>query len=132
MTGTDATPQPSPGDPWDSEADEWGVGEWAREVESPPPAWPPATPAYVAVLALGGLGLVLMAVVGWGQAAEELFRPGAGLVAASVCMAALLRGVLPDEHAGLLVLRSRRIDVLLYSTLGVAAVVLAIVVPPPS
>lgn len=132
MTDTDATPQRRPDDPWEGEADEWGVGEWTAEVESPPRAWPSATAAYAAVLAVGGIGLVLMALVGWGQAAEGLFRPGAALAATSVCIAALLRAVLPEERAGMLVLRSRRIDVLVYGTLGVAAVVLAIVVPPPS
>jgi hypothetical protein len=73
-----------------------------------------------------------MAVVGWGQASENLFRPGALLVATAVCLAGLARGLLSEARAGMLVLRSRRVDVLLYTTLGAAAVVLAIVVPPPS
>jgi hypothetical protein len=135
----DAEPgEPAPTEPRDSgwdlydDSEEWGRGDWEQEVEGPPRPWPTSSLGYLAVVAVGLVGLVLMAVVGWGQAAENLFRPGALLVAAAVCLAAALRAVLPDEAAGMLVLRSRRIDVAVYSALGVAALVLAILVPPPS
>jgi predicted small integral membrane protein len=113
------------------ELEEWGVGEWEREVEAPPRPWPAATAGYLVVLAVIAVGLVLMAVVGWGPASDTLFRPGALLVAAGICLAALLRALLSERRAGMLVLRTRRTDVLVYGALGAAAVVLAIVVPPP-
>ena len=114
------------------EAEEWGAGEWAAEAEAPPRPWPRISVAYLAVMGVIAVGLVLMAVVGWGRADAALFRPGALLVAGGVCSASLLRAVLSDERAGMLALRSRRVDVGVYAVLGVAALVLAIVVPPPS
>lgn len=134
-TGPDErTPQAGRESGWGfyDESDEWGRGEWESEVESPPRPWPKSSRAYLAVVVVGFVGLVLMAVVGWGQAAANLFRPGALLVAAAVCLAAVLRASLPDAAAGMLTLRSRRVDTIVYSVLGVAAVVLAIVVPPPA
>jgi hypothetical protein len=127
-------PRDAPGDGWDlyDESDEWGRGQWVREVEVPPRPWPRLSAAYVVVVAIGLLGLVLMAVVGWGKADAALFRPGALLVAAAVLLAAVLRALLSDARAGMLVLRSRRVDVAVYAALGVAATVLAIVVPPPA
>ncbi len=114
------------------DAEEWGRGEWTAEAEAPPRPWPRLSGAYVAVMVVIAVGLVLMAVVGWGRADAALFRPGALLVAGAVCAAAVLRALLSDERAGMLALRSRRVDVLVYAALGVAALVLAIVVPPPS
>lgn len=114
------------------DAEEWGAGDWRSEAERPPAPWPTLTPAYLLVLVVGVAGLALMGAVGLGQASPGLFRVGAGLVAGAVCLAAVLRAVLPDRRAGMLVLRSRRVDVLLYGALGVAAVVLAILVPPPT
>lgn len=127
-------PETNPGEGWDlyDESDEWGTGEWTLEVQRPPGPWPSSSPAYIAVLVVGGLGLVLMALVGWGRASDHLFRPGALLVASSVCLASLLRLVLSDERAGMLRLRRRSIDVAIYGLLGVAAVVLAVLVPPPT
>lgn len=144
MTDIDpAEPVPSPdavpstrarAEGWDlyDDEDEWGSGEWEQEAEKPPRPWPSSSAAYVAVMIVGLVGLVLMAVVGWGQAEANLFRPGALLVATAVCLAALVRALASESTAGMLVLRSRRVDVAVYVALGVAAVVLAIVVPPPS
>lgn len=127
-----AEPDIRPEEPGVDDVEEWGHADWAQEVETPPRPWPSASAAYIGVLAVGLVGLVLMALVGWGQASEDLFRPGALLVATAVCLAALARGLLSDARAGMLVLRSRRVDVLLYGALGAAAAVLAILVPPPS
>jgi hypothetical protein len=60
------------------------------------------------------------------------FRLGAVLLAASVLLAAFLRLLLPDEDAGLLVVRTKRIDVGLLAVMGVALSVLAFWVPEPS
>jgi formate-dependent nitrite reductase membrane component NrfD len=130
----DSADEGGPEQGWDlyDDADEWGRGTWSAEPERPPRPWPRSSPAYLLVIGIGGVGLVLMALVGWGQAAEELFRPGALLVGAAVCLAAVLRAALSEPAAGMLVLRSRRLDVVVYLVLGVAALVLAILVPPPS
>jgi hypothetical protein len=127
------SPETSP-QGWDyyDDSDEWGRGQWTQEVEQPPRPWPSFSVAYLVVVIVGAVGLVLMAVVGWGQADAGLFRPGALLVAAAVCLAALGRAVLSEAAAGMLVLRSRRVDVMVYGALGIAAVVLAVVVPPPT
>jgi hypothetical protein len=123
----------SPPDPATLAAvEEWGTGDWEAETERPPAPWPPVTLAYVLVLGIGAAGLVLMGAVGLGQASIDLFRVGALLVAGAVGLAALLRALLPDRHAGMLVLRSRRVDVALYGALGTAALVLAVLVPPPT
>ena len=125
--------RPVPGEGWDfyDESDEWGRGEWAHEVEQAPRPWPTVSVAYLVVVLVGAVGLVLMAVVGWGQADDGLFRPGALLVATAVCLSALARAFLSEQAAGMLALRSRRVDVLVYAVLGVSAVVLAFLVPPP-
>jgi hypothetical protein len=113
-------------------AEEWGAGDWEREVETPPPPWPSPTAAYLLVLGLGAIGLALLGAVGQDWVPAELFRLGAVLVAVAVLAATLLRAVLPDDRAGPLVLRSRRVDVALYAALGTAAIVLAVVVPSPT
>jgi hypothetical protein len=114
------------------DAEEWGTGDWQQQVEPPPAPWPTVTPAYLAVLALGASGLALLGAVGQGWVSAGLFRAGAVLVAVAVAVAALLRAVLPVRHAGMLALRSRRVDVALYAALGAAALVLAALVPPPT
>ncbi len=45
-------------------------------------------------------------------------------------LASLARLVLPARRVGLLVVRSRAFDVLVLTTMGVALVVLAVIVPP--
>jgi hypothetical protein len=57
------------------------------------------------------------------------FRSGTVLFAGGVLLAAVFRLVFPSRIVGLLVLRSRAMDVLTLSTLGAAALVLALVVP---
>ena len=73
------------------------------------------------VLCVVAVGLVLGAVVRW--------RPGALLIGAGLLLAAALRLVLPARRAGLLVVRSRRLDVAALLLLGVALVTLASSVP---
>lgn len=77
----------------------------------------------LASLGLVVTGLLLGALVRW--------RAGALLVGAGVVLAAVLRLVLPVRRSGLLVVRSRRIDVAVLLVLGVALVVLASSVPQP-
>lgn len=66
-------------------------------------------------------GLVFALLVAW--------RPGAGIVGASVAVAAVLRLLLPDRDAGLLHVRGRRFDVIALTLLAIGIIVSAIVVP---
>lgn len=78
--------------------------------------WPIVVP-LCGVLA----GLAFALLVAW--------RPGAGIVGASVAVAAVLRLLLPDRDAGLLHVRGRRFDVIALTLLSIGIIVSAIVVP---
>lgn len=75
------------------------------------------------VLGVVLLGLAVGAAVQW--------RLGALLVGAALALAALLRLVLPVRRSGLLVVRSRRLDVSVLLGLGTAVLLLASSVPEP-
>jgi Protein of unknown function (DUF3017) len=79
--------------------------------------WP-----FGAVLAVVVVGLVIVA--------SGHFRGGCVVVGAGASLAAVLRAMLPERRAGLLVVRHRFLDVVLMTALGVGIVVLAVVVPP--
>lgn len=64
-----------------------------------------------------GLGLVL---------ADADFRRGSVVLTGAICLAAVLRAVLPDGWAGLLRSRSRWLDVLLLLLLGVGGLLAAL------
>jgi len=72
------------------------------------------------VLAIAAIGLLRVATANW--------REGAVLLGGSLLVAATLRAVLPPERAGLLAIRSRVVDVLSYTGLGVAVVLLALTI----
>lgn len=76
-----------------------------------------------AVLGVVGAGLAVGATGAW--------RSGALTVGAGIVLAGLLRLTLPVRTAGLLVVRSRRLDVALLLALGTALLVLASSVPQP-
>lgn len=61
----------------------------------------------------------------------DYFRRGSVVLAGSVLLAAFLRLLLPDRDAGLLVVRSRRVDVAVLGVLGALLAVFAFWVPPP-
>lgn len=61
----------------------------------------------------------------------EHIKRGPMIVAAFVCLGALLRLVLPQRLVGLLAVRSRVVDVILMFALGLAIAVVTVVVPPP-
>lgn len=79
-------------------------------------------PLLVVVLVLAG-GLVLTAVGHW--------RIGAGVLGAAVLLGAALRLVLPARRAGLLVVRTRRLDVAALLALGLGLLLLGSSVPTP-
>jgi hypothetical protein len=80
---------------------------------------PAETPAAV-VLAIAAIGLLRVATANW--------REGAVLLGGSLLVGAVLRAVLPLDRAGMLAIRSRVIDVLSYTGLGLAVVLLALTI----
>jgi hypothetical protein len=80
------------------------------------PVWAPT--ALVLLIAGAGMARVLM----------EHWRQGGVLLGGALIVAAVLRGALRPEHAGLLAIRSRALDVLGYGLLGAAMVFLAVTI----
>jgi hypothetical protein len=72
------------------------------------------------VLGIAAIGLLRVASANW--------REGAVLLGGSLLVAAALRALLPPERAGLLAIRSRIVDLLSYSGLGLAVVLLALTI----
>jgi hypothetical protein len=68
--------------------------------------------------------IVLVAMIGFLRMGLHHWRQGSFLVGCALVLAAVLRGLLSPEQAGLLALRSRAVDVLLYGGLG--AVIMAV------
>ena len=78
--------------------------------------------------------LLVLAVIAAGiiTTADDHFRRGTFVIAGGVCLAAVLRAVLPRERAGLLAVRSRVLDILTLSFLGAGTLIASLIVPPPS
>ena len=62
----------------------------------------------------------------------DYFRRGSIVLSASVLLAAFLRLMLPDADAGMLVVRSRKVDVTVLAVLGLGLSVFTFWVPAPS
>jgi hypothetical protein len=94
------------------------------------PIRPAPTRAWFAqwpiTLVLGGVAVAM------GLIAMDYFRRGSIVLSASVLLAAFLRLLLPDADAGMLVVRSRKIDVLTLAVLGIGLTVFTFWVPAPS
>jgi len=94
---------------------------WVRFVRGWPTAllrqWP-----LLLVVACFAVGIGLVLALHW--------RRGAMMMGGATGLAGLLRMVLPEERAGLLVVRSRAWDVIVTGLTGAAMIVLALVVPP--
>ena len=75
------------------------------------------------------LGVVLL---GLAVVASGHFRRGTVLLSFGVTLALFLRLLLSQEDAGLLAVRSKRVDVVVLAVLAVGTSVLALWVPPPS
>lgn len=75
--------------------------------------------------------MLVLAVVGVGMVLAELhhWRRGSFVIGGAMLLAAFLRAVLPDRLAGLLVVRSKWLDLIAMISLGVAICVLALLVP---
>lgn len=76
-----------------------------------------------AVLAVAAAGLALIVVN---------FRLGTLIFTASVLLALVLRIVLPTRQAGLLVVRTRAVDITVLSVLAAGLLLLALLVPSPT
>jgi hypothetical protein len=77
-------------------------------------------------LVLAGVAVSMLMI------AMDYFRRGSIVLSASVLLAAFLRLLLPDADAGMLVVRSRKIDVLTLAVLGIGLTIFTFWVPPPS
>ncbi len=73
-----------------------------------------------------GIGFSLIMI------ATDHFRRGSVGLAVSVVLATFLRLFLPDSQAGMLVVRSKRVDVAVLATLGVTLTIFALWVPAPN
>ena len=71
----------------------------------------------ILVLTIAAVGLLRVATANW--------REGSVLLGGALLVAAALRAVLPEDRAGLAAIRSRIVDILAYSGLGLVVVVLA-------
>lgn len=80
------------------------------------PIWAPT----VLVLLIAAVGLVRVLTENW--------REGGVLLAGALFVAAVLRAGMPPERAGLLVIRSRAVDVACYAVAGVAMALLAVTI----
>ena len=76
--------------------------------------------------------VLLIVVVAVAFVALDEFRIGSLLLAVGVLVAFVLRLILPPARAGLLVVRSRPMDLVVLGLLGSALLVFALWVPPPS
>lgn len=77
------------------------------------------------IVVLASMGAALLVV------ALNHFRIGSLMLAGSVVLAFVLRLLLPAKDAGLLAVRSKRVDLVVLGVLGAALVVFALWVPPP-
>jgi hypothetical protein len=64
--------------------------------------------------------------------ALDRFRLGSLMLAASLVLAFVLRLILPADQAGMLAVRSKRVDLVVLGTLAAALVVFSLWVPPPA
>lgn len=77
--------------------------------------------------------IVLLGVaIALAMIAADYFRRGSIVLAGSVLLAAFLRLLLPSKEAGMLVVRSKQIDVATLGALGIALTIFAFWVPEPS
>lgn len=76
---------------------------------------------YLVVIAIGAVGLTLVAAGPW--------RAGVITLGLGLLLAASARGVLSDYDSGMLRVRSRLFDVVALTAVGGALILLAIVIP---
>jgi hypothetical protein len=72
--------------------------------------------------------VAVVGLIGFLRVAMQHWRQGAVLLGAALLLAAALRVMLTNEQVGLLGIRSRAVDILLYSGLGFVIVLVAITI----
>ena len=77
-------------------------------------------------LVLAGVAVAMIFI------AMDSFRRGSVVLSASVLLAAFLRLLLPDADAGMLAVRTKKVDVITLGLLGIGVTVFTFWVPPPS
>jgi hypothetical protein len=75
---------------------------------------------FAVVITIVGIGMLRVLTQHW--------REGAALLGGALLVAALLRVLLPSERVGLLAIRSKPVDVLIYSAFGGVLVLLALTI----
>jgi hypothetical protein len=75
---------------------------------------------FALVLAVAAAGLLRIVLYHW--------REGATLIGAALLLAAALRAVLATNQAGLIAIRGRGVDVLLYASFGTAMVLVSLTI----
>jgi hypothetical protein len=78
------------------------------------------------ILVLLGVAVAMVLI------AMDYFRRGAVVLSGSVLLAAFLRLLLPERDAGMLVVRSRKVDVVVLAVLGIGLTIFTFWVPAPS
>ena len=78
------------------------------------------------IVVLSGVGVAMLLI------GLDYFRRGSIVLSASVLLAAFLRMLLPESDAGLLAVRSRRVDVVTLLVLVVGLTIFTFWVPAPS
>lgn len=106
--------------------DEAADGRSASVVPIRPPARRNWLAEWPLTVVLVGVAIAMVMI------AADYFRRGSIVLSASVLLAAFLRLLLPDSDAGMLVVRSRKVDVVTLATLGIGLTVFTFWVPPPS
>lgn len=106
--------------------DEADEGPSATVVPLRPPTRRSWLSEWPITLVLTGVAIAMVMI------ALDYFRRGSIVLSASVLLAAFLRLLLPDADAGMLVVRSRKVDVLTLAVLGVGLTIFTFWVPAPS
>lgn len=84
-------------------------------------------------LAQWPITLVLIGVgIACALIAADYFRRGCVVLSASVLLAAFLRLLLPEKEAGMLAVRSRKVDAAVLGAMGLGLAVFTFWVPAPS
>lgn len=85
-----------------------------------PRGWSVGTLAFATCGGLALLGMLLTAIGSW--------RQGVGYFGVALLLACLARVVIPDRMAGLLRVRRKALDVLVFAVLGTGIIVLTLLV----
>jgi len=76
--------------------------------------------------------VLLLSAISFAVVATDHFRRGAILFSVAVVLAFFLRLLLSDSDAGMLAVRSRKVDLIILGLLALSVSVFSLVVPPPS